>query len=106
MTKTNEQKFEERLDERAEKFDRWWHSTYPSGMMVSPYSNQDVPEICFRNGAHFGYQQAISDVLEKLRAEAKECRSLIHECAGLKNLARKYDETADWLEREMLGDEK
>lgn len=81
MSKT----FDEKLDTRAAEFDNKWHEDYPEGMTVAPYVNQDVPEICYRDGAEYGYREGIAAAVEMLRKEDRES----------------YYDAAEWLEEQF-----
>lgn len=94
MTKTNEQKFEERLKEARPKDLNFRPecSDFSCGASKS-----------WTEGARWAYQQAISDVLEKLRSvEAHN--------AGFTDWSKRNGgkiatskEWAAWLEKEMRG---
>ena len=85
MSKTNEQKFEKKLEKEIED---------------QCYSMPPVTKVYFNYGARWAYQQAISDVLEKLRSDEAD-----------DSLARgfgyaKPEFVADWLEEQLLGEKK
>ena len=83
MTKTNEQKFEKRLKIKKEE----WSSEFSESSSI-PYHER----CAYDEGARWAYQQAISDVLEKLRDLDR------FEHGGKDCLF-----WADWLEKEMRG---
>lgn len=90
-----------RVDELAEEF-RKKKGYKDSENFIDPYLQTAIIERkksdAFRDGFKDGYEQAVKDCIEKL----SNAGEVIHDKTGLCIASKEW---ADWLEKEMAGEE-
>ena len=54
--------FEKARDSKSAQFHNDWHREYPSGIIVAPYCNDDVPGMIFDGGADWSRNFTLNEI--------------------------------------------
>lgn len=67
-------------DELAEKYQKWFHGFYPTGMTVADYCNEDMPSTIYTEGFDAGERAGIEWCLTNMPSDhADALRSKLNE---------------------------